>query len=341
MAIDSCGQPYVSARDNWAAPASESGPFRQPDPDGRGDIRAGLVTRDLTGLSQPTHQEIMKMSAASHTELSNLAASAENAAGIAPISRTEARSMGEAEVDRFLALVESLGPDDWSKPTACTLWDVSQILAHQAGAYAGYVRWSEFRRQFGKRPARGQLFEDALSATQVADRAHRAPAELIAEFRQVTRPAIANRHRIPALLRWLGMPHPDVGFLRLGYLLDIIYTRDTWMHRLDISRATGRAMVLTREHDGRLVALVVRDLARSLAPKLGERSVVFELTGPVGAAWRIGPASIPTAAIHMDTLDFNILASGRYHLEEGRARASMQGDLALAELALRETKVLY
>ena len=28
----------------------------------------------------------------------------------------------------------------------------------------------------------------------------------------------------------------------MGYLLDVILTRDTWMHRVDIARATGRAL---------------------------------------------------------------------------------------------------
>jgi hypothetical protein len=40
------------------------------------------------------------------------------------------------------------------------------------------------------------------------------------------------------------------------------FAHDTWMHRLDISRATGRLMELTAGHDGRLVAGVVTDWAR-------------------------------------------------------------------------------
>ena len=34
------------------------------------------------------------------------------------------------------------------------------------------------------------------------------------------------------------------------------------MHRVDLSRATGREMVLTADHDGRLVADVVAEWAR-------------------------------------------------------------------------------
>jgi hypothetical protein len=48
----------------------------------------------------------------------------------------------------------------------------------------------------------------------------------------------------------------------MGYLLDTILTRDPWMHRVDIARATGRDMVLTADHDGRIVADVVAEWAR-------------------------------------------------------------------------------
>jgi uncharacterized protein (TIGR03083 family) len=281
------------------------------------------------------------MTATSHTGLSGHLHAVDAAADIRPIARTEARALAEAELDRFLALVESLFPEDWAKPTACTAWNVRQILAHQAGAYAGYAGWREFRRQVGTHPAPGQLLEDALSAVQVADRAGKTPAELIAELRAVGRRAVATRQRIPPAVRWLGLPHPAVGMLQLGYLLDIIYTRDTWMHRLDITRATGRAMTLTYDHDGRIIALVMRDLARALAPKLVGKAVVFELTGLAGGTWRIGADAAPTATIRMDALDFNILASGRFDYEAGCARASLEGDRALAELVLRESKVLY
>src|SRR5205085_910601 len=48
----------------------------------------------------------------------------------------------------------------------------------------------------------------------------------------------------------------------LSYLFDIIFTRDSWMHRVDITRATRHEMMLTPEHDGRIVADVVAEWAR-------------------------------------------------------------------------------
>jgi hypothetical protein len=51
------------------------------------------------------------------------------------------------------------------------------------------------------------------------------------------------------------LPLPLLGMVPLGYLTDLISTRDMWMHRLDICRATGREMVLTSRHNGRITAL--------------------------------------------------------------------------------------
>lgn len=68
-----------------------------------------------------------------------------------------------------------------------------------------------------------------------------------------------------------------------GYLVDVVFTRDTWVHRLDIARATGRAMLLTREHDGRIVADGVADWARRHG-----RPFDLTLTGPAGGHWGQG-----------------------------------------------------
>ncbi|HSH77310.1 MAG TPA: hypothetical protein VLA19_02120, partial [Herpetosiphonaceae bacterium] len=172
--------------------------------------------------------------------------------------------------------------------------------------------------------------------------AQASPAELMAELRTVGPRAIATRQRLPAILRALRLPFPVIGLARLDYLTDLIYPRDMWMHRLDICRATGREMVQTAEHDGRIVALVVRDLGQTLARRLKGAAVVYELTGPAGGAWRIG-SSAPAATIRMDTLDFNLLASGRLTPGDARARpdTAVSGDPNVAAWALDNTSVLY
>lgn len=268
------------------------------------------------------------------------------AAQIAPISRTEIDVLALEEWKRLLAFVETLDAGDWSRPTACTAWSVRDMIAHQAGAYAAYASFPEFRRQYLNPPPKNRLPEDLINEIQIADRQHKTNAELISEIRAKGERTIANRHRVPFFLRAVSFPRPDGTKLNLGYMLDIIYSRDTWMHRIDLARATDREMKLTREHDGRIVELVVRDVYTQLAPKLGGSALDIELTGIAGGAWRIGSAQAPSgatalAAIQMDALDFNVYASGRYSFDQARAKAILAGDRAFAENLFRQISVLY
>ena len=268
------------------------------------------------------------------------------ARAIPPLSHHEAMDMATLELERFLALVTALSDDEWEKPTACTLWNVRQILAHVTGAAASYARWSEFKRQNSfkvQRPHRasGLSFLESLNQIQVDDRASATPAALIDELQTVGPRAIATRTRLPVLLRALRVPLPALGIVPVGYLTDLIYTRDMWMHRLDLCRATGREMVLTPQHDGRIVALVMRDVARKLAAPLRKKSMVYHLSGRVGGTWQLGAAVPPSATLHLDVLDFNLLASGRLTPEEAWSRVSLEGDTALAREALNHTNVPY
>ncbi len=157
--------------------------------------------------------------------------------------------------------------------------------------------------------------------------------------------AVATRRRVPALVRVVRLPMGLVFPLRriwipIGYMLDVIYTRDIWMHRLDICRATGREMELTPKHDGRMTELVVRDLVGTLSPELGGRAVVYDLAGPAGGAWSIGNG-VPSATIRMDALDFHLLASGRMPLSEALSLVTIDGDEDLGNRALKHIWAVY
>jgi uncharacterized protein (TIGR03083 family) len=181
-----------------------------------------------------------------------------------------------------------------------------------------------------------------MNQIQVDDRASATPGALIDELRTVGPRAIATRERLPAWLRAFRVPLPALGgIVSIGYLTDLIYTRDMWMHRLDICRATGREMVQTSQHDGRITVLVVRDLARKLTPRLGGRAVAYQLTGISGGCWSLGENARQIATITMDVLDFHLLAAGRLSANELASRASIQGDNQIARLALENTQVPY
>jgi uncharacterized protein (TIGR03083 family) len=297
-------------------------------------------------MSSPELETLAKMNAMPIPPASPALPFAQDAARIAPITRAEVDTLAREEHAGLLMLIESFDAADWSKPTPCTAWTVREMVAHQAGAYAAFTSFAEFRRQYFVPPPKGRLPEDLINEIQIADRKNKTNAELVAEIREKGPRTITNRQRIPFPLRALSFPRPGGTKLNLGYLLDVIFTRDTWMHRLDLARTMNREMELTREHDGRIVELVMRDVNTLLAPKLDAASIGMELTGVAGGVWRVGashtaPGMTARATIQMDALDFNIYASGRFTYEQARAKALITGDRVFAENILRQISILY
>ena len=266
------------------------------------------------------------------------------AADIPKLTHTEAGQLALVELTRFIALLELLDAADWQRPTMCTAWNVRDILAHQAGAYASSASLAEFRRQVIGNPyiKEAAMSVDGINRRQLEDRSDRSPQALLNELRDVGPRAIANRQKLPGILRALPIPFgPPLGTAPLQYLMDDIYLRDTWMHRCDVCVAVGREMVLTPAHDGRITALIVRDLERILRPLVHGGGVVLELTGPAGGAWRLGQDAAVT--ITLDAIDFHILASDRATavalLADGKIRLS--GDADLARYVLEHVSVPY
>lgn len=112
------------------------------------------------------------------------------------------------------------------------------------------------------------------------------------------------------------------------------------MHRLDICRATGRPFEQTAEHDGRIAALVMRDVAKALEGKLEGGAILFDLTGTAGGVWKVGQGEV-AATVQMDVLEFNIFASGRDSYDAARPRMAITGNEAMAEAALKGLLILY
>ena len=115
---------------------------------------------------------------------------------------------------------------------------------------------------------KGQLPEDAINALQLRERSGKSPAELIAELRQVGPIAIRKWAYQFRLIKPIVTSHPVGGRIALRHLMWVVHSRDTWMHRLDICRATDRKFQQTREHDGRIYALEMRDEDIHLRKKL-------------------------------------------------------------------------
>lgn len=272
-------------------------------------------------------------------------------ATVARPTHAEAFSLGTEELRQFLALLDTLGPDDWERPTACTLWTVQDIVAHQAAHITGLTSLGAFLDQVKPsllRPYRqqGMSVLDALNQSQVDLRRGCSGQDVIAEIRAAAGRSMRGRDRLPGLVRALKLPLPGFDRLRpLGYLFDVIYTRDMFMHRHDICSATARPMALSAGHDGRIVALVVLDLAEKVRRDFADQAALLRLTGAAGGVYKMGTSGAPAATITIDALDFCVLTSGRGTASDAleRGLATLSGDRALAEalVVYFENRVLY
>jgi uncharacterized protein (TIGR03083 family) len=211
------------------------------------------------------------------------------------------------ELDRFLDLLRSLSPDEWRRPTECEPWDVRTMATHVLGATESHssVRETMHQTRAYRRAKSGPMI-DAMTELQVRDRAQLAPDEVVHRFERAAPRSVRARRRMPAPLRGMRMkvdPPFAAERWRLGYLMDVIYNRDCWMHRVDISRAIGREPVLTAEHDGRMVDDVVREWAwRHRAP------FTLALTGQAGGTYVAGAGDVN---IELEAVEFCRILSGR------------------------------
>jgi uncharacterized protein (TIGR03083 family) len=227
------------------------------------------------------------------------------------IERPTAMRLARTEYQRVTDAVDALQAEDWSRPTDCTAWDVRQLVAHIVGQANLFSTPLELVRQTRAAKARerpGQEGVDALTAFQVEERQHLGPEELRAELRRVVPRGARGRRRLPGLVRRRRLPGAEVingvpEKWSFGYVTDVILTRDPWMHRLDLARATSREPVLTADHDGVLVADIVAEWARRHG-----QPYRLQLTGPAGGSWSSGTGGVE---IVMDAADFCRVISGR------------------------------
>jgi uncharacterized protein (TIGR03083 family) len=228
------------------------------------------------------------------------------------IDRQTAMRLATTEYNRFAALLEGLTASQWTQPTDCAAWDVRAMACHVLGMaeFAASIR--EGRRQRRAAMRRGGVWIDALNDLQVRERTALTPAQITRRFRRAGPRAVRGRRRTPALIRRRRMPiAQQVGDApeswAIGYVTDVILTRDVWMHRIDIARATGRPMHLTADHDGVLVADVVAEWASR-----HQEPYTLSLTGPAGGAWSAGTGG-PT--LEFDAVEFCRALSGRGHAD--------------------------
>jgi len=223
------------------------------------------------------------------------------------LDRDAARRLATTEYDRFRLLLSDLDPPDWARPTDCPEWDVRAIAGHVLGMAEMVASVRQFVAQnAGASRAGGGI--DALTGLQVRGRARLTPPEVYDRFAAVAPRAARGRRRLSRVIGRFTLPEDQVVGDRterwtFGFLFDVVLTRDTWMHRVDIARATGRGLALTPDHDGVLVADVVAEWGQRHG-----RPHRLRLTGPAGGTWAVGDGG---PELELDAVEFCRVLSGR------------------------------
>jgi uncharacterized protein (TIGR03083 family) len=239
---------------------------------------------------------------------------AARAGEIPAIRHDEAMAITEVENARLGRLLRSLTDEQWQAPTDCTGWTVRDVVVHLVASAQAQASPVEFARQVvaGRRLTEeigGHHWVDGLNEAQLRARTDWTPQMLPAAWDQHAARALKARRGMPAPLRALkvlpigsGMG-TYIGWQPLAYLFDIGFTRDVWMHRIDITRAAGLEPELSAEHDGRIIADILAEWSR----RHGE-PYRLTLTGPAGGQYRAGEDG---AHQTVDAVEFVRILAGR------------------------------
>lgn len=234
-------------------------------------------------------------------------------ARIEPIGHDEAMLLQDEELRGTLSSLRSLGDADWRLPTECPAWDVLAMYQHVLGACEAGASLREnlhqLRRARAHRKRHGGPLEAALSSVQVEERAALGPVEVIGRLEAVAPRTVRGRTRLPAFVRRharLAVDGPVHETWRLGYLVDTIYLRDLWMHRIDLHQAIDRPRELTARHDGRIVADIVAEWARRHG-----KPFELELLGPAGGLYADHPQAPEAERLSLEAIEFCRILAGR------------------------------
>jgi uncharacterized protein (TIGR03083 family) len=258
-----------------------------------------------------------------------------DAARLPQTDRDQAAQVGDAEGRAAIALLRQLRETDWHKPTDCPEWDVRALVSHLvAQCEDGQSMRTIVRRELAVRrryPAKTSV--DAHMAVQVDEHRAQPGPDLAERFAQLWPRAVQARRRRPAALRRITLSTgiPAMPRASIGYLFDVIYNRDLWMHRIDLARATGRPLVLG-DHDRQIVAQVIRDLALAWSAV----PVALELTGPAGGCWLLGSGD-PVAVVRAEAVAYLRALSGR----DDEAALELVSGQASALIPIRQARVVF
>jgi uncharacterized protein (TIGR03083 family) len=253
-------------------------------------------------------------------------------------------------------LLSGLSTDDWDRSTDCPGWTVKDQVSHIIGTESMLLGRPAPPPVEGP-PARNPMGQ--VNEGWVAERRGRKPAEVLAEFREVT---AARRQALAAMTDedWGRLTDSPIGQAPYGEFMRV-RVMDQWVHQQDIRRAVDRPGDL----GGPVAEAALGRFTGSLGFIIGKRagaaegtSVVVHLEAPAAPAepaaqtgpmeqtlavivtdGRAKPSPAPehpTVTLTMTPETYSCLSAGRWTADEvlSDGRVQVDGDKDLAERIL-------
>jgi uncharacterized protein (TIGR03083 family) len=255
---------------------------------------------------------------------------------------------------RLLALLGSLGEEDWRRPTAARLWNVKDVALHLLGVDLGNL---SRRRDRFELPAPAAswpelvAFINQLNAAWVAAGQRLSPRLLIELTEHVGRQMDEYFQSLDPFapggaVSWAG---PEGAPQWLDVARE--YT-ERWHHQQQIREATGREGL----YEERLFAPVLDTFARALPHTFREvdapqgTQVQLALSGAGGSSWVLerrgrwelfrGSAARPSALVKIASTDAWKIFTRGLRGTEAASRAEIEGDRALGAKVLETVSVI-
>ncbi len=244
-------------------------------------------------------------------------------------------------VGDLVALLEELGPDDWSTPTDLAGWDVKAVASHTAHLESILAGGPDETADIGE-PAHVTSPMGQFTEIGVVTRRGREPASIIEEIRTTT---ARRRAALDAAPPEDATAPADGIFGLIGWNTRTLLRNrplDVWMHEQDIRRAVGRPGGLDSPGAQHTADYLVEAfgfvVGKRVAPPAGTTAVLaVEGSTPIavevgedGRAQRLAAVpDEPNVTVAMDRESFIVLAGGRRAAAPGAVKVS--GDQELGQ----------
>jgi hypothetical protein len=269
------------------------------------------------------------------------------AGDIPAVRPEEAGALEAVELGRFQTLIERLPADAWREPVpgAPKNWDVRAVVAQVTGEYAAQASFAQFRRQanpftlrFYHNSGRGLL--ETVRRAQVGERMYRKPDELMEELRIAGPKALRHREIAFRPLAYFSRPGDRTLALPSVPLGPFASVASLWFHRLTIADISGVATALDVEHDGRIIASLLRPAAGAALRDLPDVAVELAVAEMPETRIGFGGGDAIVATVVIESTPFVQLSGRRRTAAWAREHSTIDGEVRSAMKTLTAISVV-